>query len=246
MLDPASRVPLYYQLETEIRQLMEKGAWKPNETIPPERVLIERYGVSRITVRQALANLVAEGLLYRRHGKGTYVSNPPAMVMSETLSELTGHLEELQLRGLNPRVRVLTLEIRRLPAEVALALQRENGVAGWYVYRIVTVERQPLMLSACWLPVDLGINLTREMLKQYGLATLLSAHGHPPVKGIQQIGAASAGPEEAVLLGIRDGEAVLRVCRKIVGGGDVPLIWFHTLYRADRYEYEVELKRRRA
>ncbi len=246
VLDPESRMPLYHQVESHLREVIKSGKWQAGEAIPPERLLIEQYGVSRITIRQALANLVAAGLLYRKHGRGTFVAGAKERPITESLANLTGHLEELQLRGLDPRVRVLALETRPMTAEVAEALQRRPGAQGWYLYRIVTVERQPLMLSTVCLPCDLGVELNEEILKQHGMALLLTHNGIPPLRGSQRIGAMSAGPEEARLLGVRAGEAVLRVSRVIHGAADRPLVWFRTLYRADRYEYEVELKRGRS
>lgn len=245
-LDKTSHLPLYCQVEAELRRAIAAGTWGVDATIPPERVLVAEYGVSRITVRQALANLVAEGLLYRKHGTGTFVAPPRPGAIAESLSELTGHLEELQLQGLAPEVRILTLESRPLPAEVATALARPTGAPAWYLYRLVTVERQPLMLSTVWLPADLGFALDGAMVTREGMARLLTAHGHLPEMGVQRIGAVTVGPDEARLLGVRKGAAALRVSRIIVGAGDRPLVWFRTLYRADRYEYEVELKRRRA
>ncbi|BCS55035.1 GntR family transcriptional regulator [Geobacter sp. SVR] len=239
-------MPLYHQIENHLREIIENGTWKAGEAIPPERLLIEQYGVSRITIRQALANLVAAGLLYRKHGRGTFVAGLQDRPITESLANLTGHLEELQLRGLDLQVEVLALEIRPMTAEVAEALQRDPGADGWYLYRIVTVEQQPLMLSTIWLPCDLEIELNENVLKQHGMALLLTNHGIFPLRGSQRIGATSAGPEEARLLGIRAGEAVLRVSRVILGAADRPLVWFRTLYRSDRYEYEVELKRGRS
>jgi GntR family transcriptional regulator len=246
MLDPDSRMPLYHQIESHLRGTIKDGKWKAGELIPPERLLMEQYGVSRITVRQALANLVAAGLLYRKHGLGTFVAGFQDRPITESLANLTGHLEELQLRGLDPQVEVLALEIRPMTEEVADVLRRIPGAKGWYLYRIVNVERQPLMLSTVWLPCDLGIELSEEQLKQHGMALLLTSHGMFPLRGSQRIGAMSAGPEEAHLLGIRSGEAVLRVSRVIHGVMDQPMVWFRTLYRSDRYEYEVDLKRTRS
>lgn len=245
MLDPDSRMPLYHQIESHMREIIRDGTWKAGEAIPPERVLIEQYGVSRITIRQALANLVAAGLLNRKHGRGTFVAGLQDRPITESLANLTGHLEELQLRGLDPQVEVLALETRPMTADVADALRRNSGAEGWYLYRIVTVEGQPLMLSTVWLPCDLGIELSEEVLKQQGMARLLTKHGIFPMQGSQLIGAMNAGPEEARLLGIRDGDAVLRVSRVILGATGLPLVWFRTLYRSDRYEYEVKLKRGR-
>lgn len=246
MLDPGSRLPLYFQLETELRRAIESGTWAAHEAIPPERELIAQYGVSRITVRQALSNLVGEGLLYRKHGKGTFVAGPRTGPIAESLGELTGHLEELQLQGLHPEVEVLALQSSPLPLVVAEALRRSSGALGWYLYRRVWVDKQPLMLSTVWLPRDLGIELTTDLVKHETLSRLMTRHGHQTVKGLQRIGAACATAEEAHLLGIGTGEAVLWVSRVIMGAADHPLVWFRTLYRADRYEYEVELIRRRS
>jgi GntR family transcriptional regulator len=243
MLDPESRMPLYHQVENHLREAIRRGRWKAGEAIPPERALIDQYGVSRITVRQALANLVASGWLLRKHGRGTFVAGSEDHPITESLASLTGHLEELQGRGLDPRVEVLALETRPMGDDVAEALQRRPGAEGWFLYRLVSVEGQPLMLSTVWLPSDLGIGLSEAMVKAQGMAPLLTRHGLAPRFGRQRIGAMKAGPEEARLLGIRNGEAVLRVSRVLHGEDSQPLVWFRTLYRADRYEYEIELRR---
>lgn len=245
MLDPVSPLPLYAQLKAALRREIEQGNFPVGAAIPPERELITRYGVSRITVRQALADLEADGYLIRRHGKGTYVAPHKTGAISESLSELTGHLEELQRQGLDPQVEVLVLDQRPLTGDVASALGRPAGAEGWFLYRKVSVGGAPLMLSEVWLPCDIGIALHRDMLRRSGMAQLLTEHGRVPARGTQRIGAEVAGQEEADLLAVPRGEAVLRVVRVITGSDDLPLVWFRTLYRADRYEYEVELKRRR-
>lgn len=245
MLDPGSPLPLYQQLKVALRRSLAAGVWAPDQAIPTERKLTEQYGVSRITVRQALADLVADGLLYRRHGKGTFVAPGSVQPIAETLSDLTGHLEELQRRGLDPEVEVLALTKQRLPDEVAAALNRADGAEGWFLHRRTRLDGAPLMLAEVWLPADLAIRLDTEDVQRFGLNHILREHGCPPVRGTQRIAAQIADTEEARLLSLKRGEALLRVLRVIYGVDDRPLVWFRTLYRADRYEYEVELKRRR-
>ena len=246
MLDPGSRMPLYCQVEERLRETIRAGQWREGDQIPPERVLIESFGVSRITIRQALANLVASGLLHRKPGKGTFVAGLPDHAITESLAGMKGHLEELQARGLRPRVRTLALQARPLPPEVGEALERGPGAEAWYLYRLVSVGGTPLMLSTVWLPRDLGIDLDEAVAGQDGMAPLLIRHGRFPARGRQRIAAAAAGPEEAALLEITEGDAVLRVVRILCGEDDRPLVWFRTLYRADRYEYELELRREKA
>lgn len=244
MLDAGSPLPLYHQVSRALRESILAGSWAPNEAIPPERELIERFGVSRITVRQALTDLVAEGLLYRQHGRGTFVASRSSAPIAETLSELTGHLEELQLRGLEPEVEVLSLALLPMPAEIAQALERPVGAEGWFLRRLVRVEGEPLMLSEIYLPSDLGILLRDDEVRSSGMARLLEEAGFRPTRGAQRIAARAVTAEQARLLAIREGEPALRVIRVIAGRDGQPLVWFRTLYRADRYEYEVELKRR--
>jgi GntR family transcriptional regulator len=171
------------------------------------------------------------------------VADPGDRPITESLASMKGHLEELQERGLDPKVRTLALEARPLPPDVGAALDRTPGAEAWHLFRLVSVAGQPLMLSTVWLPRDLGIDLDEALANQQGMAPLLIRNGIFPARGRQRIGAATAGPEEAALLQIREGEAVLRVVRTLCDGAGRPLVWFRTLYRADRYEYELELRR---
>jgi len=245
MLDHTSSMPLYHQLSSALRRSIEAGVWVPDQAIPPERELTERFGVSRITVRQALADLVSEGVLYRKHGRGTFVAPPVAQPIAETLTELTGHVEELQRRGLSPEVNVLAIEHRPLPRDVAGALQRPTDSGSWWVHRQVNVDGVALLISETYVPDDLQLPLRSEELTRKAIARLLEEHGYVPARGKQRIAAGQAGQEEANLLGIIPGAPVLVVTRLITGHDGGPLEWSRTLYRADRYEYEVELRRRR-
>lgn len=245
MLDPTSALPLYHQLKEALRRQIEAGAWRPHQAIPPERSLIERYSVSRITVRQALTDLVGEGLLYRERGRGTFVAARVRPPIAEMLSNLTGHVEELQHRGFTPVVEVLSLTERLLPDDLAQVLDRPVGSPVWWLSRRVSVEGEPLMLAENLIPADLGIPFDRQDLTQTPIARVLEEFGLVPTRGTQRISAQVAGTREAELLQVRVGEALLKVERVISGPGDRPLEWSRTVYRADRYEYEVELRRRR-
>ena len=245
MLDHSSALPLYHQLRSALRKSIESGVWAPNEAIPTERELTEHYGVSRITVRQALADLVTEGILYRQHGKGTFVAPPPTRPIAESLTELTGHVEELQRRGLRPEVVVLGLEQRPMPDNVAAALRRPPGSRGWWLHRKVYVDSHVLLVSEAYVPADLQIALRPDEVVEKPVTRLLEAYGYVPAKGRQRIAAGQANAIEARLLDINVGDAVLAVTRMITSGDGAPLEWSRTLYRSDRYEYEVELRRGR-
>ena len=109
-LERSNPLPLYYQLKEVLRQQIKAGHLAPHTAIPSEPELVSRYHVSRATVRQALTELVNEGLLYRQHGKGTFVCEPRAQ---QTLSELTSLTTELQRRGKRPGGLLLLSELAR-------------------------------------------------------------------------------------------------------------------------------------
>jgi len=236
MLDPQSAIPLYHQLKHALIQ----GALRSSahSAIPTERELTEQYGVSRTTVRQAIGELVSDGYLYRLHGKGTYVS--PRNRIAGTLSELTGHVEELSRRGLQPSTQVLRQAQEPCPEGVAESLGLTLGDPVARVDRLVTVEGMPLAYIEAYLPAELA-----QRLPSLGDSLLVSieAAGAMPMNGRQHITAVQAGAREAEQLGVPVGAALLRVTRTVYGAGAVPLEWSRAWYRADRYEYNVDLRR---
>src|SRR5258708_26715588 len=98
-LERSNPLPLYYQLKEVLRQQIRAGHLEPHAAIPSEPELVASYHVSRATVRQALNELVHEGLLYRQHGKGTFVCEPR---IQHTLSELPSFSDEVKRRGKRP------------------------------------------------------------------------------------------------------------------------------------------------
>src|SRR5436305_14943238 len=113
ILERSNPLPLYYQLKEVLRQQIQAGHLAPHTAIPSEPELVARYHVSRATVRQALSELVNEGLLYRQHGKGTFVCEPR---VQQTQSELTSLTEEIQRRG-KSRVSLLLVSDLRSGSE---------------------------------------------------------------------------------------------------------------------------------
>src|SRR5436309_10426913 len=109
-LERSNPLPLYYQLKEVLKEQIHAGHLAPHTSIPSEPELVNSYHVSRATVRQALAELVHEGLLYRQHGKGTFVCEPR---VQQTVSELSSFTEETQRRGKRPGGLLLVSELVR-------------------------------------------------------------------------------------------------------------------------------------
>src|SRR5437899_12188895 len=110
-LERTNPLPLYYQLKEVLKQQIRSGHLAPHTAIPSEPELVANYHVSRATVRQALTELVHEGLLYRQHGRGTFVCEP--RIQQRSLSELTSFSEELRRRGKRPSGLLIVSELVR-------------------------------------------------------------------------------------------------------------------------------------
>src|SRR5260370_30645371 len=110
-----SPLPRYYQLKEIIRERIRSGEWKPGELIPSERELSEKYGISRMTARQAITELVNEGLFYREQGKGTFVSQRK---ITQQLIHLTRFTRDIRARGQRPSPNMLSTAMHPTDEEI--------------------------------------------------------------------------------------------------------------------------------
>src|SRR5205823_4815861 len=139
-----SPLPRYYQLKEIMRERIRLGEWKPGDLIPSERELGETYGISRMTARQAITDLVNEGLFYREQGKGTFVSQHK---ITQQLIQLTGFTEDIRARGQRPGTKVLSAEM--FPADEATAerLRISQGTLIFRLRRLRLADDEPLAIE---------------------------------------------------------------------------------------------------
>ncbi len=147
-IDRQSKTPLYHQIVENLRHLIQTKKLKPGEMIPSEWELSEIYGVSRLTVRRALDDLVRDGLLVRRHGVGTFVAQ--TSVAQIYPSELSFSRNMAQI-GLKPSSRVIRLRTMPAPSEIARKLGLEEGDEVFELVRLRLADEQPLMLETTYL-----------------------------------------------------------------------------------------------
>lgn len=237
-LNPRSPVPLYRQFKLLVEQKIASGEWSADQPLPPEMQLIETYGISRITVRQALDELVQEGRIYRRRGLGTFVAQPK---INQTLAQLTGFVEELALRGMEPAVQVLGCETGVAEPRVAEILGTEGPLL--QIRRLVSVGGTPLFVDTSYFPVELAYLLGPAEIAARPIYTLLEAGGRAPAEGDQWLGAVALSAETARLLGMEPGAPGLAIHRVTKDGLGRPVEYTRAVYRADRYEYQIRLER---
>ncbi len=209
------------------------------DAVPSERSLTEKFGVSRMTVRQAIDALVTEGVLQREQGRGTFVAPPRADVEMR----LTTFGEEARRRGMEPGTQVLEAETVPAPGTVCEALGRPDGVPMHRVLRLRTADGSPMSIEEAWVPVDLAPDLLDDGVPA-SLYGALRERGLAPTWGEETITASDATPPEERALAMTGSRAVMRTVRRTFCG-DTPLMYSRSSYRGDRYSVLVPLREAR-
>ncbi len=237
-------VPKYAQIENIIRRKMEDTEWTPGMMVPSERELCNTYGIARMTVRQAISNLVTEGLLVRIHGKGTFVARPR---LRQSLNRLTGFNEDMRDRGLVATARLLTKEYQEATAEIAAALAVPVGTPVLYVQRLRLANGHPMAIETCTLRGDIGAQVGQEDLERQSLYQLLEERCRVVLtRAGQELEAGLADEAGARLLEIAQGAPVLHIQRTSFAswqGHEVPIEYVRSVYRGDHYRFFVQLAR---
>lgn len=219
-LPRAQGVALHRQLYLVLRDRVVRGIWGPGSALPTEEQLCRQFGVSRITVRRALADLKAQGLVERRHGLGTFVLgdvSPPAP--QATLS----FVETLRKHAAETQVKVIQVERAEAPPDVARLLDLEPGEKALHAVRIRMIDAVPVLLTDAWIPARLGRNITAAALRKNALYELLVAQGVRFGRVVQEITAEATDPARAALLGTEVGSPLLKVVRLIHDRHDRPV-----------------------
>jgi GntR family transcriptional regulator len=222
-----------------IQELVTTGGLRPGDALMGERQLEEEFGVSRITVRRAIADLVQDGALVRVKGKGTFVSH--GMVRS-TL-HLASFNEDMRAAGFEPSTRVITAGTTAPPREAADHLGLSRDADAHVVARLRLANGAPVSVDESWLPPSLLPDLLGQDLTG-SLYRVLAASGYP-VERVEQTVEAAAAPERiARLLDIGPGSPVLLFHRRSFSGRTgpgTPIEYSISTYRSDRYQISMHL-----
>lgn len=234
VLDRSSPVPLYHQLATQLQATIDDGQLSVGDSIENEVALAQRLGLSRPTVRRAIQELVAKGLLVRRRGVGTQVAGR----MVHRRVELTSLYDDLARDGRAPRTTVLELTPQVHDPRAAAALSLDPDTPLVFIERLRLAGKEPLAVMRNWLPPRFG-DLTRDELESGGLYTSLRARGGHPHVARQHIAARTATPRESRLLGTRRTAPVLTMTRRAFDSAGSALELGEHCYRSDSYSIEV-------
>ena len=241
-IDKRRPVPMYYQI---MRQLLEKihdGEYAVDSMLPPERELAETYKVSRMTVRQAIIELVNEGILVRRKGIGTFVAPPK---LEQALSKLTSFTEDMAQRGMRAGARVISFE-EIIPEPVIQKMLGWGATEKAYeCVRLRLADDEPMALETTTLPTWLCPGLSRQDLEDHSLYRLLAERwGARLDYATQSIEPACASPYEASLLHVAVNTPLLLMHRITHDQGGRAIEHVKSLYRGDRYKFIIELRQK--
>jgi GntR family transcriptional regulator len=236
------QMPLYRRIEADIRERIRSGDLAPGARIETELDLMERHGVSRATVRQALGELVGEGLLEIRRGTGTFVTTPR---FQHTIGGFYSFSREIERHGLTPGTTVLGLVVEAADDEVAGALDVQPRTRVVALRRLRLAGDEPLVVETSYLPAARFPGLEEVDFGTVRLYdTLTSAYGCRPVRARETFEPILLSDDEANLLGQAAGGPALRVDRIAYDQDDTPIEFCRSTVRGDRYQYAVELRDR--
>ncbi|QVQ27754.1 GntR family transcriptional regulator [Achromobacter deleyi] len=239
VLDRNAGAPLWAQFRDVVRGKILQGELEVGAKLPTEAEFGEQYGISRIVVREALADLVRNGLIYKIRGQGAFVS---ARERDEDfVSTVLGFSDEMARKGRTVRTQVLVQELRAPTAQEAAALALSEGVAVVALKRLRSVDGELQLLVETAVPADLAPGLHRARLENRSLYDLLRRqYGLRIVRAERWIDAVAPDALTCELLGMASAEPLLRIESIAYGANGRPLEYYRALHRCKSSRLHVQ------
>jgi GntR family transcriptional regulator len=234
-------LPLYYQLKTVLLREIEAGHWAPDAQLPTENELAGRFSVSKITVRQALRELAAEGFIRREQGRGTFVERRR---LQQGPRELTSFTDEMRSHGLVPSSRVLDQETTGAPPAVASVLGILQDAPVFRLRRLRLANREPMGVQTAYIPLDLVPGITALPFSNASLYDILQArYSLYPATARETYCVALLKRDVAALLRVPARSPAMTAERVTFLANGRPLEYVQSVMRGDRYKIAIELTR---
>jgi GntR family transcriptional regulator len=240
--NPQSAIPLYFQIEQDLGSSIATGALAPGSQLPSEEKLVQKYGVSRTTVRKAIQELERLELIEIRRGKGTFVREAK---LTQELTALTGFVEDMVAIGLKPSARLVGTWTVRATEDVARQLRLSVGTEVMQIKRVRIADDVPVSLDETYLPLALGRKVVENDLEVYPIFSLLEGkYDTPLLEADYRIEAVSADPFVAEALGVEDKSPILLIERVSYSLDHRPVDYEKLFYRGDKLRLTTRLRRR--
>jgi GntR family transcriptional regulator len=233
-------VPLYLQIKEHLLSKIDAGDWPERAMIPTESELCTEYGVSKITVREAIMLLVRDGRVSRVPGKGTFIT---PQKIEQTLNRFFSFTRWARQNGLEPASRILKVEAMSADPHIARHLEIQDGDPVTRIERLRLGNNEPLMLEVIWLPSRLCPDLHLRDLANVPLnEILLNEFGIPLLRARELIEAQTADDYVSKLLSIEREVLLLHVEHTALTTGDRIAYFVSSSYRGDRVKFVIELE----
>lgn len=236
-----SPLPLYVQIRDRLRRQILDGSYEVHERLPSENEMMTTFGVSRITIRQALRDLHKEGLVFSAQGKGTFVSKPKAV---QNVQRLEGFGEAMAAQGYEASARVISIQQMKATKAVAAALGLQPGEDVVEVKRVRYLNRSPVCLDDSYFPMDIGQRMFSLDLSGDIFPMLENLFGIPLGGADIGLDAILADEETQQYLSLKPGDAILRVERLTHDQNGRPIDFEYLCYRGDSYQYQFRIDRK--
>ena len=237
-----SPIPYYAQVKEALRGRIEQADSRPGDQLPGEPELCVVFEVSRTVIRQALTELLHEGLIVRQKGRGTFVAEPK--ISENLVQHLTGFYQDMAARGHPPVSQVLKQHAIPASPKVAGYLHIETGTLVLEIERLRFVQGEPMTLVTTYLPFAACSELLVEDLTRQSLYALLEKRcGLVIARGQRTLEAVAANQYEAGLLHVERGAPLMLLDSVSYLSDGKPIEYYHALHRGDRSRFEAELIR---
>ena len=215
-LDEQSPTPLYLQLQRLIQKMVRAGKLEADEALPSERDLARQLGISRVTVRKALAGLVEKGVLVQRWGSGTFIA--PSMHVEQALSRLSSFTDDMLARGLTPGAVIIERSSGQSSPKESMALGLSPGEPVSRLQRLRMADGVPMAIEHAVVPARF---LPDPDVVESSLYAVLIARGHAPRRALQRLHAVLLSADQAKLLEVPVASAALYIERRsFLEGGE--------------------------
>ncbi|MBT3319793.1 MAG: GntR family transcriptional regulator [Clostridia bacterium] len=226
--------PTYILVKESIQKKIQSGELVPGDALPSERTLAERFGLSRMTVRAALSELVSAGALYREQGRGTFVS---ARKMKQ--SNIASFSETVRAMGFEPSTKIIEFSVTPPPEDIAGKLMVQGKV--YRALRLRLADDIPVAIEEVFLPLNIAPGLKLVDLKESLYKLINETFGRNIGSADSRVSALHPSAKQQEYLRISRNTPVLKIDSLYYSVSGEPLYYERALYRADMYEYNIRI-----
>lgn len=235
-----SIIPIYFQIIEQVKDSIQSGELDPHDMLPSEKEICQRLQISRMTVKQAMDSLVNEGLVYRKRGIGTFVAKPK---IAQPLSKLTSFTNDMLKRGMKPGSHLIEMSLQEPSEEVRerMGLSAQEQVI--YIKRLRTADGEPMAVEKAYLNYELCHEIMDAPMNHGSLYDMLrDVCGIQLVSAYETIEVGTCSTDESNLMKIGFDMPIFMLRRTTYDQKDRRVEYAESVYRSDRYKFEIELK----